>query len=229
MTHSVLLVEDHKLVRDGIKAILAGTPEFTVVGDVSNGMDAVRAVATSHPDLVLMGVALPGIDGIESSAAILRHSPATRVVMLSMREDEGTVIAAFRAGVRAYVSKKSSSVELLTALRTVLRGGLYLGREVSEHLRNRILRGDWEPMESCSPLASLTQRELQVLRLVAKGKTTKDIAAMLDVRPSTLSGYRKSLMKKLGAGNIADLTRAAIKAGLAFGPTILIEFPTPGF
>ena len=215
MPHSILLVEEHGLLRDGIRAILEGSSEFTIVGDVSNGFDALRIMTRLNPELVLMGVVLPGIDGIESTATILRHFSGTRVLVLSMREDDDTVMAAFRAGVRAYVSKKSSSAELLTALRAVSRGGLYLGCQVSENLRSRIVCGDWKPIESHNPLANLSQRELQVLRLVAKGNTTKDIAALLDLRPSTLSGYRKSLMKKLGAANIADLTRAAIMAGMS--------------
>ena len=142
MPHSVLLVAGRGAVRDVVRAILGGTSELIITGEVDNDLDAVRAVSKVHPDLVLIDELLPGIDGIESTAAILQRSPSARVIILSMREDENTVLAAFRAGVCAYVSKRSSPVELLAALSAVLRGGLYLSSPISDHLLNRIQRGD---------------------------------------------------------------------------------------
>jgi DNA-binding NarL/FixJ family response regulator len=201
-------------MREGVRAILEGTPDFKVVGEADTGLGAMRAFAKLQPDLVLMGVALSGISGIEAAAAILRQSPGAHILILSMHEDENTVIAAFRAGVRAYILKRSSSLELLDALRTVSRGGMYVSPHVSDHLLTRIQSGNMEPKDWRSSLSALSQREHHVLRLLAEGNTSKDIAALLGLPTQTICGCRKSLMKKLGVANVAGLTRAAIEAGV---------------
>src|SRR6266446_1504200 len=181
MPYSVLLVDDHKIMRDGIKTILERSPEFRVVGEAENGSDAVNLSRKIRPDLVLMDIGLPGMNGIEATTEVLRHCPSSRVMMLSMYDDENSVVAAFRAGARAFLLKKASSSDLLDALRTVSKGGSYLSPEVSDHLLTRIQRGDLEAREVPGPLAGLSPREQQVLRLVAEGKTSKDVATMLDL------------------------------------------------
>jgi DNA-binding NarL/FixJ family response regulator len=201
-------------MREGVRAILEGTEEFKVIGEADTGLGAVRAFAKLQPDLVLMGVALSGMNGIEATAAILRQSPGAHILILSMHEDENTVIAAFRAGVRAYILKRASSHELLDALRTVSRGGMYLSPHVSDHLLTRIQSGNLEPRDWRSSLSTLSQREHHVLRLLAEGNTSKDIAAMLGLPTQTICGCRKTLMKKLSVSNVAGLTRVAIEAGV---------------
>ena len=161
-----------------------------------------------------MDIGLPGVNGIEATAEILRHCPNTKVLILSVYDDENSVVAAFRAGVRAFLLKKASAADLLDALRTVAKGGSYLSSEVSDHLLTRIQRGDLEAREVPGPLAGLSPREQQVLRLVAEGKTSKDIAILLDLGLQTVRTYRKTLMKKIGVSNVAGLTQVALGAGL---------------
>src|SRR5262245_10309213 len=161
-----------------------------------------------------MDIGLPGMNGIEATAEIVRRSPSTKVMMLSMYDDENSVVAAFRSGARAFLLKKASSADLLDALRTVSKGGSYLSSQVSDHLLTRIQRGDLEPRDSPGPLHGLSPREQQVLRLVAEGKTSKEIAVMLDLGLQTVRTYRKTLMKKIGVTNIAGLTQVALAAGV---------------
>jgi DNA-binding NarL/FixJ family response regulator len=213
MPYNVLLVDDHKLMRDGVKTILERVADFKVMAEAENGTDAVQVCKKLRPDIVLMDIGLPGMNGIEATEEILRHCPGTRVVILSMYDDENSVVSAIRSGARAFVLKKASSIELLDAVRTVARGGSYLSSQVSDRLLQRIQRGDLETHDR-SPLESLSPRELQVLRLVAEGKTSKDIAVLLDLGLQTVRSYRKTMMKKLGVNNVAGLTQLALAAGI---------------
>jgi len=209
----ILIVDDHKIMRDGLKAILRESPDFRVAGEAETGEAAVQFCKHLRPPMVLMDISLPGLNGIDATVEILRHVPETRIVILSMYDDEQSVISAIRSGARAFVLKKASSNELLDALRTVARGGSYLSSQVSDRLLARIQRGDLDTHDR-SPLEALSPRELQVLRLVAEGKTSKDIAALLDLGLQTVRSYRKTMMKKLGVNNVAGLTQLALAAGL---------------
>ena len=213
MAFDIVLVDDHKLVRDGVRTILERGGEFHVVGEAENGPDAVQLCQKSPPDLVLMDIGLPGMNGIEATTELLRSCPTIKVIILSMYDDENSVVSAIRSGARAFVLKKASSSELLDALRIVARGGSYLSSQVSERLLQRIQRGDIDA-HNRSPLQSLSPRELQVLRLVAEGKTSKEIAELLDLGLQTVRSYRKTMMKKLGVNNVAGLTQLALAAGI---------------
>ncbi len=214
MSYDILLVDDHKLMRDGIRTILERGSEFQVVGEAESGTDAVQFCRKSHPDLVIMDIGLPGMNGIEATTEILRHSPQTRVLILSMYDDESSVLGAIRSGARAFVLKRASSSDLIDALRTVARGGSYLSSQVSDRLLTRIQRGDLQLKNNQVPLDVLSPRELQVLRLVAEGKTSKEIAGLLDLGLQTVRSYRKTMMKKLGVNNVAGLTQMALAAGI---------------
>jgi len=220
MRFDVLLVDDHKIMRDGIRAILRHSEEFTVVGEAENGADAVLMARHLRPGIVLMDIGLPGLNGIEATTEILRHVPEARIVILSMYDDEHSVVSALRNGARAFVLKKASDNDLLDALRTVAKGGSYLSPQVSERLLHRIQRGDLETRQLPLALESLSPREVQVLRMVAEGKTSKDIAEMLDLGLQTVRSYRKTMMKKLNVNNVAGLTQLALSAGLT-------NFPAP--
>jgi len=210
----IVLVDDHKLVRDGVRGILERGSEFRVVGEAESGADAVALCKKTQPHIALVDIGLPGMNGIEATTELLRHCPAVKVIILSMYDDENSVVSAIRSGARAFVLKKASSTELLDALRTVAHGGSYLSSQVSDRLLARIQRGDLDTHDR-SPLDSLSPRELQVLRLVAEGKTSKDIAVLLDLGLQTVRSYRKTMMKKLGVNNVAGLTQLALSAGLA--------------
>lgn len=215
----VLLVDDHKIMRDGIKAILKHSDEFHVIGEAENGADALQMCKRQPPHIILMDIGLPGLNGIESSNEILRHCPQVKIIVLSMYDDEHSVVSAIRSGAKAFVLKKASDSDLLDALRTVAKGGSYLSPQVSDRLLSRIQRGNLEAKPVPSALETLSPRELQVLRMVAEGKTSKEIAVMLDLGLQTVRSYRKTMMKKLNVNNVAGLTQLAIAEGITqFGP-----------
>lgn len=213
-TFDVLLVDDHKIMRDGIKAILKHSDEFHVIGEAENGADALQMCKRQAPHIILMDIGLPGLNGIESSNEILRHCPQVKIIVLSMYDDEHSVVSAIRSGAKAFVLKKASDSDLLDALRTVARGGSYLSPQVSDRLLSRIQRGNLEAKAVPSALETLSPRELQVLRMVAEGKTSKEIAVMLDLGLQTVRSYRKTMMKKLNVNNVAGLTQLAIAEGI---------------
>jgi two-component system response regulator NreC len=214
MAYRVLLVEDHKIMREGIRALLDRSGEFTVVGDAESASEAVQMCGDTRPDVVLMDIGLPGLNGVDTTIELLRQSPALKVIMLSMYDDEESVVSSIRAGARGYVVKRASSGDLLDALRVVARGGSYLSPHVSEQLLARIRRGDVEAPARHPVLSQLTPREFQVLGMVVEGKASKEIAVLLNLGVETVRSYRKTMMKKLGVNNVAGLIRVAVSAGL---------------
>jgi two-component system response regulator DegU len=155
MPYGVILVDDHKIMRDGLKTILERSSEFHVIAEAESGIDAVQVCKRTHADLVLMDIGLPGMNGIEATTEIVRHCPNTKVVILSMYDDENSVVSAIRSGARAFILKKASSGDLLDALRTVAKGGSYLSSQVSDRLLSRIQRGDLESTsQSAAPGAA---------------------------------------------------------------------------
>jgi DNA-binding NarL/FixJ family response regulator len=227
--HDILLVDDHKIMRDGLKAILRQSGDFRVVGEADSGAAAVELAASLQPHLILMDINLPGLNGIEATTEILRHNPSARIVILSMYDDEASVIQAIRSGARAFLLKKASDTDLLEALRTVSRGGSYLSPQVSDRLLTRIQRGNIDATAgpAASIIDALTPREQQVMRLIADGKSSKEVAVMLNLGVQTVRSYRKTLMKKLGVNNVAGLTQLALACGLSRGPETLASPTRP--
>jgi DNA-binding NarL/FixJ family response regulator len=213
----IMLVDDHKIMRDGLKAILRQHAAFRIVGEAESGAEAVQLAISIKPQIVLMDLNLPGLNGIEATAEILRHLPETRIVILSMYDDDASVMEAMRAGARAFVIKNASNEDLLQALNTVARGGSYLSPHISERFLAHLRKGDIDQVRPSQEIARLSPRERQVMRLVAEGKSSKEIAALLDLGVETIRGYRKTLMKKLGVSNVADLTRVALRSGVIGG------------
>lgn len=214
MRIKVLIVDDHKIMRDGIKAILKSSGDLEVVGETDSGIDAVQMVRRLRPDVVMMDLNLQGMSGVEATIEMLRHNPDTRVMVLSMYDDEHSVISAVKAGARGFVLKRASDGDLIQALRMVAQGGTYLSPRVSDRLLERIQKGTVDESTQALPLADLSPREVQVLRLVAEGKTSKEIAVMLDLSVQTIRSYRKAMMKKLNVNNVAGLTQLALSTGL---------------
>ena len=218
MPFDVLLVDDHKIVRYGIKAILSREQDFRVVGEAENGTEALQFIRRSPPDVVLMDIGMPGINGVEATAEITRHHPSCKVVMLSMYGDENSVLGAVKSGARGFLLKKASEGDLVEALRIVARGGAHFSAQVSDRLLSRIQKGNLDLAKSPTAISSLSPRESQVLRLVAQGKTSKEIAVTLDLKEQTVRSYRKTMMKKLGVNNASSLTRLAFAAGVVSTP-----------
>lgn len=209
--YSILLVDDHKIMRDGLKAILGATQEFKVAAEAESGSEAVQLARQLRPHLILMDLSLPGLNGIEATLEILRANPDARVVILSMYEDEESVIRSIRSGARGFVLKKASHTDLLDALRVVAKGGSYLSPQVSDKLLHRIQSGNLDERKESNPLDVLTPRESQVMRLIAEGKTSKEVAVLLNLGHETVRSYRKAMMKKLGVSNVAELTQLALR------------------
>ncbi|MGH9673059.1 MAG: response regulator [Bryobacteraceae bacterium] len=222
MAWSVLLVEDHRIVREGIKTILERGAEFRVVGETDSASEAIQLCRKSGPHVVVMDVELPGLNGIDATVEILRHSPETKVVILSMHDTEEFILGALRAGARGFVLKKASQHDLMDALRAVAQGGTWLSPQVSDKLMARIQEGNFSPRPLPAPLQALSRRELQVMRLVAEGKTSKEIATLLDLGLQTVRSYRKTMMRKLRLNNVAALTQLAVSTGLT---TLRVERP----
>lgn len=214
MPITLLLVDDHKILRDGLKAILRLESDFKVLGETDNGTDAVHFCRRLNPDVVLMDIGMVGLSGVEATTEIMRNSPEAKVIILSMYDDEHSVVSAIRSGARAFVLKRASDDELVDALRTVAKGGFYMSPQVSEKLLMRLQRGEFAAKPLPTMLNGLSPRELQVLRLVADGKTSKEIAVMLDLQLQTVRSYRKTMMKKLNVNNVAGLTQLALAAGI---------------
>jgi len=213
MPVSVVLVDDHKVVREGLRAGFARDPEIHLAGEANDGAEAVPLCRRLQPDVVLMDIGLPGTNGIAVTAEILEVCPRAKVVIFSMYDDEDSVIAAIQAGARGFILKKSPVQEVLRAIRTVAAGGSYLSPDASSQLLARLQRTD-STGEPRPQLDSLSPRELQVLRMVAEGKSSKEVAVLLELELNTVRSYRKTLMKKLGVSNLAGLTHAAHAAGL---------------
>jgi DNA-binding NarL/FixJ family response regulator len=214
MTKLILLVHDHRLVRDGIKALIEQSGEFRVVAEAEKGVEALKLFESLHPELVIVGLGIPALNGVEAAKRILHHSAEARVVMLALGTDEDAVVNGLQCGARAIVLKKDSSQDLLEALRIVAGGGSYFSAQVAsrpyEQPNSPPLNG-----ATRNPLAKrLTNREMEVLRLITTGKTSKEVADRLSLSVETVRSYRKSMMRKLGVRNIASLIHVAFEEGI---------------
>jgi DNA-binding NarL/FixJ family response regulator len=213
MSARILLVDDHKMVREGLKGLLARHGDFDVIGEASDGASALRLSVELSPDVVVLDLTMPGINGIEACSEILQACPKTRVVMLSMHGDRRFVTEALRSGALAYVLKDSAFDELVFALRSVLSGQVFLSAPVANLVvRDYLRRLDSPETEDSGPLSA---RESQVLRLIADGKTTKEVAALLGVSIKTVETHRKQIMDRLGLHSVAELTKYAIRQGIS--------------
>lgn len=206
----VLLADDHVLIRGGIRALLERTPGVVVVGEVDNGLDAVARVGSLEPDLVLIDIGMPGLNGLEALVRIKRTSPATKVIILTMHANEEYVLGALRSGAEGYLLKNAKPTELRAALEEVVAGGSYLSIGVTEGLSEYVDRST--PM--ADPLAQLTPRQREILKLIAESKSTKEIAVALCISPKTVDMHRVHLMARLRIQDVAGLVRFAIRAGL---------------
>lgn len=203
----VIIVDDHHLVRRGLRQLLEREFDIQVVAEAADGQEAVEAVGRIRPDVVVMDVEMPSINGIEATGRIRTEYPGTQVVMLSMHSDPALIRQAFDRGARSYVLKKSIGVELVKAIRTVCRGVTYHSRSVeqSEYAVE-------QPPRSTS--LQLTVREREVLRLITAGNTNQQIAETLRISRKTVEIHRSNLMAKLGTHSLPDLIRTAIRLGL---------------
>ena len=207
----VLLADDHELVRAGIRLLLEKLPDVEVVAEVGDGQEAIRMVEKYEPRIVLTDIAMPGLNGLEVTRHLAKAFPQVRVVILSMYSDQGYVSYALRAGAAGYLLKGAAREELTFAIRAVAQGETYLSPPVSK-LVIRQYSGCQDSVDG--PLKKLTPRQVQVLQLIAEGKSTKQIALNLDISAKTVECHRTQLMERLDIHDIASLVRFAIKVGL---------------
>jgi DNA-binding NarL/FixJ family response regulator len=212
VTIRILIVDDHDLMREGIRAMLEHEPGMEVVGEVGDGQEAIRLVRELSPDVVLMDIALPGgIGGLEATEAILAERPRTRVLMLTQYEQREYIRRALKIGAHGYLLKRSASGQLKEAIRTVARGPRYLHPVAASELVELVTSGaSFEEEE----YETLTQRERQVLKLLAEGKTSRDIAKYLGISLKTAMTHRSNLMAKLNLHCRADVVRYAIRQAI---------------
>jgi DNA-binding NarL/FixJ family response regulator len=211
MSVRVVIAEDHALVRAGMRALLQKIDGIEVVLDVGDGWEAVKAVQKDPPDLVLMDIAMPGLNGLDATARIVRESPTTRVMLLSMYANEEYFRQALQVGASGYLLKGAELAELEIALKTVARGETYLTPAVAKYAIE-VYRGKSEG--SSGPLTKLTMRQREILQLIAEGQTTKDIAQRLSLSVKTVETHRSQLMERLDIHDVPGLVRFAMRVGL---------------
>lgn len=211
MSIPILLADDHKIIRDGLKSLLSTEEGMEVVGEAENGRVAVKLARKLKPRIVIMDITMPELNGMDAARQILNECPEAKIISLSMHSDRRFVVEMFKAGVSGYLLKDCAFEELSRAIRAVLAGQKY----VSPAVAGMVIEDYVERMsgEQISP-NELTNREREVLQLIAEGMTTKQIASNLNVSSKTVETHRRKIMKKLNIHSIAELTKVAIQEGL---------------
>ncbi len=205
----VLLVDDHKLVRTGIRRLLTDSAEVEVVAEAESGEEAIALARTHHPQVVLMDVTMPGIGGLEATRKLVQQDSGLRVIALSVHTDDPYPSRLLEAGAAGYLSKDCGAEEIVTAIKRVSRGEVYIDADVARNLALSGLRGRPGPN-----FQKLSQREMQIMLMVVKGYTIQKISDHLFISPKTVSTYRYRLFDKLGVANDVELTRLAIRHGI---------------
>lgn len=210
MTIQIFLADDHTVLRDGLRLLLEMQPDMRVVGDAANGRAAVQLIARLKPDVALIDVAMPELNGIEATRQILSDNPQIQVIILSMHGAAEYVVHALQAGARGYLLKDVDGSTIVAAIRAVYSGQRYLSPAISETIVDQYLRHH----VVADTLGRLTPREREIIQLVAEGKSSIEIAQILQLSPKTVETYRSRLMEKLGIDNLAGLIRFAIQHGV---------------
>lgn len=211
MPATILLADDHTIVRDGLRMILGSSGDAAVVGEAGNGREALAKARALRPDVIIMDIGMPELNGIEAARLIALEQPAARIIILSMHNTREHISRAFQAGVQGYILKESAGAEVVAAVRTIMRGHRYVGRGVE--IPPGMRRSEYCDIPK-SPLESLSQREREVLQLVVEGRTSVEIAEILSLSPKSVETYRSRLMVKLGIGNIPALVKFALLHGI---------------
>ncbi|MFH1550730.1 MAG: response regulator transcription factor [Planctomycetota bacterium] len=209
MTIRILLVDDHRIVREGIRSLLEDDPDLEVIAEAENGRQAVQLSRELSPDVVILDVAMPDLNGIEATRQIVADVPGTRVIALSMHRAKRFVAEMFKAGASGYLPKDCASSEMVLAIRDVVANRTYL----SPRIAGDVLK-DYASGAGSTEVSVLAPREREVLQMLAEGKTTKQIALLLHLSVKTVETYRERIMKKLGINSLAELTKYAIREGL---------------
>jgi len=210
---SIVIAEDHTILREGVKALLSPHPDLKVVGEAADGLEAIRCVQNHSPDMILLDLSMPRMTGLDAIKEIKRVNADTKIVVLTVHNTEEYILSTLQAGADGYVLKDAHSTELMTAIRQVLEGHRYLSPGISGTIIDGLLEGKKESAIR-SAWDTLTQREREILKLVAEGHKNKEISDLLCISVKTVEKHRANLMDKLGLHNVASLTALAAEKGL---------------
>jgi two-component system response regulator NreC len=212
MSIKILLADDHKLLREGLRALIEEQQNMTVIAEAENGRSAVQLAARLSPDIIVMDISMPGLNGIDATRRIAAEFPGVKVIALSMHADRNFVVEMFKAGAMGYLLKDCAFEELIRAINTVVANKAYLSAKLSDTMIKDYV--NLFPGKNLSVFSALTTREREILQLLAEGKGTREIAAGLNVSTKTVETFRRQIMKKLDIHSVAELTKYAIRAGL---------------
>jgi DNA-binding NarL/FixJ family response regulator len=213
MSIRILLADDHVIVRDGLRALLEKQPDMAVVAEAADGRDCVRLAEEHVPDIVIMDIAMPNMNGIEATRRITTTLPRTAVVILSMHQDESYVLRSLKAGAKGYLLKDSLRSDVIEAIRAVLQGRSFLTRKVGKILQEDYVR-QLERRGLDDSYDLLTDREREILQLIAEGRTNKEVAVMLNVSLTTVETHRTHILQKLGLHSVPELILYAVRKGI---------------
>ena len=209
----VMIADDHALVREGISAILGRYDNITVVGEASNGKEAIDKVDKLKPDVILMDIAMPGLGGLEATVEIKKKNPDIKILVLTQYEDKEYISRFLKVGVSGYMLKKAVGSELLSAINAISKGELYLHSSITSEVVAGFLSGTGS-IELEEPYEKLTDREKQILKLIAEGSSHKEIAALLDISVKTVIAHQTNISEKLDLHSKAELMKFAIRQGI---------------
>jgi DNA-binding NarL/FixJ family response regulator len=212
-TVKIILVDDHEIVRNGIKTLLESEPDLQVLGEAHDGIEALERIGSLQPDLLIMDIHMPRMNGIEATAKVKREHPKVKILILSMHDENEYIIRSVEAGADGYLLKDSSKQEFIKGIRTVMAGQKYYSGDISTILVNSYLSATGKSEQRELPTGTetdlqLTRREIEILRLIWEGKSNKDIAETLNKSVRTIETHRFNIMKKLEVGNVTELLRA---------------------
>jgi DNA-binding NarL/FixJ family response regulator len=210
----VLIADDHAILREGLRALLSTTDDIEVVGEAADGREAITRAQALRPDLVIMDAAMPGLGGLEATLELRRTNPEIRILVLTQYEDREYIRRFLQAGVSGYLLKKSAGKELASAIRAAARGGLVLDPEVAQEALRQPAPTDRPGTGGASLYDTLTDREKQVLKLVAEGHSNKEVAELLDISVKTAMSHREHIMEKLGVHSRTELIKFALREGV---------------
>ncbi len=211
--YRVVIAEDHTILREGLKSLLSSSPDFEVIGEAGDGREAIRCVEKCKPNLILVDLSMPRMNGIDAIREIKRRFPETKILVLTVHKTEEYILATLKAGADGYVLKDATHAELMIAVKNVLSGKHYISPGISEKVIEGSLEGR-KTLKTRTSWETLTQREREILKLIAEGYKNKEIADYLCISPKTVEKHRANLMEKLGLHNVQALTAFAIEKGL---------------
>jgi DNA-binding NarL/FixJ family response regulator len=211
---TIVIAEDHTILRAGLKALLASNTDFEVIGEADNGRDAIRRTIEQKPDLVIMDLNMPGMNGMDALREIKERMPEVKTLVLTVHNEEEYVLASLKAGANGYVLKDATHNELMVAAERVLEGKTYLSAEITEKVVNSYLNTNNANQEPLTRWDTVTQRERQILKLIAEGHTNKSMADYLCISVKTVEKHRANLMKKLDLHSVSALTTYALEKGI---------------